>query len=670
MAVPSSILERVAQLRASLTEHNYRYYVLDQPSISDAEYDRLFRELQQLEAEHPELISPESPTQRIGAAPLKEFAPVKHEVQMLSLSNAFEESEVIAFDKRIRERVDIKSIDYVAEPKLDGVAVSLLYQDGVLSRGATRGDGDTGEDITQNLRTVKTIPLRLHGRDHPEVLEARGEVFLSHAGFNSMNQEQRSRGAKLFVNPRNAAAGSLRQLDSTLTAERPLEIYFYGLGQCRGSVPDKQSDLLETFRAWGLRVSPLTELVSGAQGCMEYYNRIVELRPSLPYDIDGVVYKVNDMHLQTELGNISRAPRWALAHKFPAQEESTIVKDIEVQVGRTGAITPVARLQPVFVGGVTVSNATLHNRAEIERLDIRVGDTVIVRRAGDVIPEVVSVNKDKRPVHAKPFKFPTKCPVCRSKVVYEGEGIVARCSGGLYCPAQRKQSFKHFASRRAMDIEGLGDKIVDQLIDSKMVKDLSDLYSLSVEQLTSLERLAEKSAQNLVYALDRSKNTTLARFLYALGIGQVGETTAQQLASHYGALDLIMHAEVEDLQQIQDIGPVVAESIYTFFRQPHNVSVIKKLQQAGVTWSEQKQGEVVLDSKLSGRTFVLTGTLSSMSRDKAKQHLQSLGAKVAGSVSKKTDYVVVGSDPGSKATKAEQLGVEILDEAQFLELIE
>nr|MDJ0957579.1 NAD-dependent DNA ligase LigA [Arenicellales bacterium] len=464
--------------------------------------------------------------------------------------------------------------------------------------------------------------------------------------------------------------GSLRQLDSTFTARRPLEIFFYGLGQFREPIPDNQSDLLEAFRTWGLRVSPLAELVPGAQGCIEYYHRVAELRPSLPYDIDGVVYKVNDLHLQTELGNISRAPRWALAHKFPAQEESTVVKDIEVQVGRTGALTPVARLQPVFVGGVTVSNATLHNRAEIERLDIRIGDTVIVRRAGDVIPEVVSVNKDKRPADTKPFKFPDKCPVCRSKVVYEGEGIVARCSGGLYCPAQRKQSFKHFASRRAMDIEGLGDKIVDQLIDSEIVHDLGDLYFLSVEQLANMERLAQKSAQNLVDALERSKSTTLARFLYALGIGQVGETTAQQLANHYGSLDPIMRAGIEDLQHIQDIGPVVAESIHTFFKQPHNVSVIKKLQRAGVTWSEQKPREIAHDNRITGKTFVLTGTLGSMSRDDAKQRLQSLGGKVTSSVSKKTDYVIVGSDPGSKATKAEQLGIDMLDEAQFLKLIE
>lgn len=670
MTIPTAIKDTVAELRASLNKHNYRYYVLDDPSISDAEYDRLFRQLQQLEEEHPELISSDSPTQRAGAAPLSEFAPVVHEVQMLSLSNAFDDSDVLAFDKRIRDRAHIEAVNYLAEPKLDGLAVSLLYENGSFSKGATRGDGRTGEDITQNLKTIKSVPLRLQGSDYPELVEVRGEVFLSHAGFQRLNDEQRKQDAKLFVNPRNAAAGSLRQLDSKLTAQRPLEIFFYGLGQFRGSVPDDQYNLLDAFKQWGLRVSPMAELVTGANGCIDYYKKLAQLRSALPYDIDGVVYKVSDRRLQAELGNISRAPRWALAHKFPAQEESTTVNRIEVQVGRTGALTPVARLRPVFVGGATVSNATLHNRAEIERLDIRVGDTVIVRRAGDVIPEVVAVNLDKRPNDTQPYEFPNKCPACGSDVVYETEGIVARCSGGLYCSAQLKQSFKHFASRRAMDIEGLGDKIVDQLIDRKMVQDPADLYALSVDQLAAMERLAQKSAQNLVDALERSKNSTLPRFLYALGIGQVGETTAQQLASRFGSLHTIMQSTVEELIEVEDIGPIVAESIYTFFRQAHNVEVIRKLIKAGVRWSEDKIEVSAASQHLAGKTFVLTGTLVAMTRDEAKKKLQSLGAKVTLSVSGKTDYVIVGADAGSKAAKAEQLGLNIFDESQFLKLID
>ena len=669
MTIPAAIKNSVAELRASLHEHNYKYYVLDDPNISDAEYDRMFRQLQQLEAEYPELVSSDSPTQRAGAPPLSEFPSVVHAVQMLSLSNAFDESDVLAFDKRVRDRVQVEAMGYLAEPKLDGLAVSMCYEEGVFQTGATRGDGRTGEDITQNLKTIKSVPLRLQGSDYPELIEVRGEVFLSHAGFRRLNEEQRRQGAKLFVNPRNAAAGSLRQLDSKLTAQRPLEIFFYGLGQVRGAVPEDQYELLAAFKRWGLRVSPLAQRVTGAKECIDYYKKLEQLRPELPYDIDGVVYKVSDRRLQNELGNISRAPRWALAHKFPAQEESTVVQGIEVQVGRTGAITPVARLQPVFVGGATVSNATLHNRAEIERLDIRVGDTVIVRRAGDVIPEVVSVNLDKRPTGTRPYKFPSKCPVCKSDVVYEGEGIVARCSGGLYCSAQLKQSFKHFASRRAMDIEGLGDKIVDQLIDRKMVQDPADLYSLTVEQLACMERLAQKSAQNLAFALESSKSTTLPRFLYALGIGQVGETTAQQLASHFGSLQAIMDADEEDLAQVQDIGPIVAESIFTFFRQRHNVEVIAKLTAAGINWPEQQAEVNAANKLLTGKTFVLTGTLDAMTRDEAKKRLQTLGAKVTSSVSSKTDYVVVGADAGSKAVKAEQLGVDMLDEEQFLDLI-
>ena len=669
MPTPSSIHDRATQLRTLLNEHNHRYYVLDDPSVSDAEYDRLFRELQQLEERYPDLRSADSPTQRAGALPLKKFTAVRHEVQMLSLSNAFDESDVYAFDKRIREKLHIDAVEYMAEPKLDGLAVTLLYRRGTLLRGATRGDGETGEDVTANIKTIKSVPLCLQNAGYPETLEARGEVFLSHAGFHSLNEGQRKQGARLFVNPRNAAAGSLRQLDSRLTAQRPLEIFFYGIGAVDGEIPGNHRALLKALSYWGLRVSPLSEPVTGAQGCINYYHKIAELRASLEYDIDGVVYKVSDMDLQSALGNISRAPRWALAHKFPAQEESTIVQGIEVQVGRTGAVTPVARLQPVFVGGVTVSNATLHNRREIEHLDIRVGDTIIVRRAGDVIPEVVAVDKEKRPAHAMPYRFPESCPVCGSQIVYEGAGIVARCSGGLYCSAQRKESIKHFASRRAMDVDGLGDKIVDQLVENKLTLDPADLYSLTVDQLAGLERLAGKSAQNLVDALEKSKHTTLERFLYALGIGQVGETTAQRLASHYGSLNAIMSATEEGLQSVADVGPVVAASIHTFFRQPHNIAVIEKLRQAGIAWSEETSEPVDMELSLTGKTFVLTGTLSTMNRDDARHRLRKLGAKVTGSVSKRTDYVVVGADAGSKADKAATLGVKMVNEQEFLRLL-
>ena len=656
-------------MRAFLNEHNYRYHVLDEPVISDAEYDRRFRELLELEETQPELRRPDSPTQRAGAPPFKEFAPVRHDVQMLSLSNAFDESGVVAFDKRIREKLQIDEVVYMAEPKLDGLAVSLLYRKGILVQGATRGDGETGEDVTVNIKTIQSVPLRLRNEDYPEILEVRGEVFLSHAGFNQLNENQRKKGAKLFVNPRNAAAGSLRQLDSRLTAQRPLEIFFYGIGRVEGEIPYNHHDLLQAFSRWGLRVSPLVEQVAGVRGCIDYFNKIEGLRTELDYDIDGVVYKISDMSLQSEMGNISRAPRWALAHKFPAQEESTIVQDITVQVGRTGVVTPVARLQPVFVGGVTVSNATLHNRQEIERLDIRVGDTVIVRRAGDVIPNVVAVDKSKRKNHIKRYLFPERCPVCGSQIVYEGAGIVARCSGGLYCSAQRKESIKHFASRRAMDIDGLGDKIVEQLIDNELIQDSADLYKLDVEALSGLERLADKSARNLVEALESSKDATLGRFLYALGIGQVGETTALQLAGHYGGLDAIMAATVDDLQTVSDIGPVVATSIYTFFRQPHNISVIEKLRWAGIVWSEHAPEPVTTALPLADKTFVLTGALTAMSRDEARHLLRGLGARVAGSVSKRTDYVVVGADAGSKADKAETLGVKMISEQEFLRLI-
>jgi len=664
---------RAEELAEKLHWHNYRYYVLDDPSISDAEYDRMLRELQELETDYPELITPDSPTQRVGAPPLSEFETVAHGTPMLSLANAFDEDEVLAFDQRVRKLLEADSLDYVAEPKLDGLAVSLSYQKGSLVRGATRGDGQTGEDITLNVRTIRSVPLALRGDNLPDYMEVRGEVFLGHEGFRRLNEAQKQAGNKTFVNPRNAAAGSLRQLDSSLTAKRPLEIFCYGLGRVDGGEsPGTQYDMLLQLKAWGLRVSPLAEKVTGAQGCLEYYERMQRERANLAYDIDGVVYKVNDKQFQERLGTVSRAPRWALAHKFPAQEESTRVLDIEVQVGRTGAVTPVARLEPVFVGGATVSNATLHNRAEIERLDVRRGDAVIVRRAGDVIPEIVSVQKDKRRKGARRYKFPEHCPVCGSEIVYEGgEGIIARCSGGLFCDAQRKESLKHFASRRALDIDGLGDKIVEQLVDKGMVKDAADLYSLDVDELAGLERMADKSAHNLVSALEQSKSTTLGRFLFGLGIPQVGETTARQLAARFGGLERLMEADVETLQAVPDIGPIVAQSIRTFLDQSHNCEVIAKLRAAGVHWTEHEPAEVfAAELPLAGRTFVLTGTLESMTRDQAKETLEALGAKVTGSVSGKTSYVVVGAGPGSKADKAAQLGVETLDEAAFEALLE
>jgi DNA ligase (NAD+) len=671
MTAPRKIRERAKQLVEELNQHNYRYYVLDDPSISDAEYDRLLRELQEIEEEFPELRSPDSPTQRVGAPPLDAFETVEHGAPMLSLNNAFEEGEVEAFDQRVRKALGVESVEYVAEPKLDGLAVNLTYENGRLVRGTTRGDGRTGEDITRNVKTIRSVPLKLRGSGYPGFVEVRGEVFLGHEGFRRLNEAQKKAGGKIFVNPRNAAAGSLRQLDSSLTAERPLEIFCYGLGKVdRGEIPATQYDMLSQMKKWGLRVSPLLKKVKGVQGCLKYYQAMQRERMELPYDIDGVVYKVNDKSGQEKLGTVSRAPRWALAHKFPAQEESTEVLDIEVQVGRTGAITPVARLKPVFVGGATVSNATLHNRAEIERLDVRRGDTVIVRRAGDVIPEIVSVQKDKRKKGARPYVFPDHCPVCGSEIVYEGgEGIIARCSGGLFCNAQRKESIKHFASRRAMDIDGLGDKIVEQLVDRELVKDAADLYGLTKETIAGLERMAERSSGNLIDALEKSKDTTLGRFLFALGIPQVGETTAQQLASHFGSLERLMKADMEQLQEVPDIGPIVAGSIHTFFDQRHNRDVIRKLQKAGVHWDEHEPATTAGEQPLAGRTVVLTGTLENMTRDEAKQALQALGARVTGSVSKNTDYVVVGADPGSKAARAEELGVEILDEQGLNDLL-
>ena len=665
----TQIAKEAESLREQINYHNYRYYVLDDPEIPDVEYDRLMRQLEELEQAHPELITPDSPTQRVGAAPLDKFREVKHEIPMLSLGNAFSDEEVHDFDRRARERLDVKKIHYSAEPKLDGLAISIMYENGLLSRAATRGDGYTGEDVTQNVRTIDSVPLKLIGKNYPRVLEVRGEVFMSKAGFAELNDRQRKSGDKIFANPRNAAAGSLRQLDSRVTASRPLEMYCYGIGKVEGGkLPETHSEILSVLRDWGVRVNPEAAVLKGIDACVEYYNDILARREKLSYDIDGVVYKVDDINQQEQLGFVSRAPRWAIAHKFPAEEEMTRLLDIDVQVGRTGALTPVARLEPVFVGGVTVTNATLHNQDEIDRKDIRISDTVIVRRAGDVIPEVVSAIKSKRKKGARRFKMPGKCPVCGSEVVKLESEAVARCSGGLFCPAQRREEIKHFASRRAMDIEGLGDKLVDQLDEQGLVHDVADLFYLKVDDVAALERMGQKSAENLIEALDKARNTTLPRFVFSLGIRQVGEATALALANHFGSLDALRKAKLHELEQVQDVGPVVAESIHTFFKQTHNKEVIQKLIKAGVNWPDI---EVIPAEALplSGQTFVLTGTLSSTTRNEAKAKLQSLGAKVAGSVSGKTDYVVVGADAGSKATRAEKLGIDILDEDQFLRLL-
>jgi len=669
MTASVTIARQIEDLREQINYHNYRYYVLDDPEIPDKEYDRLLRDLQQLEASHPELITPDSPTQRVGAAPLSQFEEIQHMVPMLSLGNAFSEQEVTDFDRRAREKLHCDEIIYAAEPKLDGLAISLVYENGVLMRGATRGDGFTGEDVTQNVRTIETIPLRLVGKGFPSLLEVRGEVIMSRSGFEKLNQQQRDRDEKTFANPRNAAAGSLRQLDSGITATRPLSFYCYGVGKIDGGqLPVTQLAVLEQLRDWGLRLNPEVRAVTGVKGCLEYYQNMQLKRDDLDYDIDGVVYKVNNLQQQDELGFVSRAPRWAIAHKFPAQEEMTVLQAIDVQVGRTGALTPVARLEPVFVGGVTVTNATLHNQDEIERKDIRIGDTVIVRRAGDVIPEVVSVVASKRPKHAKKFNMPVRCPVCDSEVIRLENEAVARCTGGLYCPAQRKESIKHFASRKAMDIEGLGDKLVEQLVDSKMVHDLSDIYHLKPDEVAGMERMAEKSATNLLEAIEKSKQTRLERFIYALGIRQVGETTAKTLARRFGNLDKLMSASEEELIDVEDVGPVVAASIAHFFHEPHNKKIIQHLREAGIQWPDIAVRDKDLQP-LSGRTFVITGTLSTMTREEAKALLEDRGAKVSGSVSKKTDYVVVGENPGSKATKAGELGVTMLNEAEFQKLI-
>lgn len=667
----STPVQRCAELRAQIEHHNIQYYQLDSPSISDAEYDALFRELQNLEAQHPELNTPDSPTHRVGSKPLKEFTQVVHRTPMLSLNNAFSEEEVRAFDQRICDALGKEQVEYAVEPKFDGLAITLTYINGIFVQGATRGDGYVGEDVTENLRTVRALPLRL--TQALPLVEIRGEVLMMKHDFEALNKAQAGKGEKLFANPRNAAAGSLRQLDSRITASRRLSFFAYGVGAVEGfGLPQLHSEQMHWLTNMRVPVAKQCGVVTGVQGMLGFYRKIGEQRANLPYDIDGVVYKINDIAMQQQLGFVSRAPRFAIAHKYPAEEALTVVQDIELQVGRTGALTPVARLAPVFVGGVTVTNATLHNQDEIERKDIRVGDTVVVRRAGDVIPEVARVVIEKRPQPEPPRfdlhkQYPT-CPVCGSKVAKEDDESTWRCTGGLYCPAQRKQALWHFASRRAMDIDGLGDKLVEQLVDHQLVNTPAEIYKLNRENLANLERMAEKSAGNLLAAIEHSKSTTLARFIYALGIRNVGEATAKDLARHFGSLDNFMQADAARLQQVADVGPIVAKSIVDFMAEQHNVDVIRKLRERGVHWPEH-EGITVQVLPLSGKVFVLTGTLNGVSRDIAKQQLENLGAKVSGSVSKKTDYVVAGAEAGSKLSKAQQLGIAVLDEENFLNLL-
>ena len=669
MMAEQSIKKRIATLRENINQHNYRYYVLDDPEIPDSTYDRLLVELTQLEQQHPEFITADSPTQRVGATPLDSFSEVQHEVPMLSLSNAFSDQDITDFDRRIREAVEDDNIQYAAEPKLDGLAISLLYKNGLLERAATRGDGRTGEDVTLNIRTIDAIPLKLMGNDYPVVVEVRGEVVMPKAGFEKLNAMQIEKGDKPFVNPRNAAAGSLRQLDPKITATRPLSFYSYGVGLLEGmELPSKHSDMMEKLKSWGLRINPESKVVKGAKGCISYYTQLESKRNALPDEIDGIVYKVDDVDYQQTLGFVARAPRWAIARKFPAQEEMTTLHAIDIQVGRTGALTPVARLEPVFVGGVTVSNATLHNQDEIDRLDVRVGDTVIVRRAGDVIPQIVSVVKSKRTGKPRRFLIPKSCPICGSETARFDDEAVTYCTGGLFCEAQRKEAIKHFASRRAMDIDGLGDKLVEQLVDEGLIHTIADLYQLTLEPLMKLERMAEKSAKNLLASLDKSKSTTLPRFIFSLGIHSIGETTAQTLANHFASLESVISASNEQLLEVPDIGPIVAENLQTFFKQSHNVEVVEQLLAVGIHWPKiEKKSEDELP--LLGQTYVVTGTLESMGRNDAKAALQNLGAKVAGSVSKKTDVVVVGENAGSKADKANELGISIIDEAALIKLI-
>lgn len=679
LSVPPAV--RAAELREQLHHHAHRYYTLDEPEIPDAEYDRLFRELQAIEAEHPALLTADSPTQRVGGAILKELVPVRHAMPMLSIRTETdtEATGAVAFDARVRRELKLGDadppVDYLAELKFDGLAMSLRYEQGVLVQAATRGDGETGEDVTHNVRTIRQIPLRLPA-GVPAVLEVRGEVYMRRDQFDALNERQRekiaggAKGEKTFVNPRNAAAGAVRQLDAKITRDRPLSFFVYSWGEVQGDEhpPATQYDWLMRLKAWGFPVAEQTTRCRGADELVAFHRRIGALRDSLPYDIDGVVYKVDALALQQQLGFVTREPRWAVAHKYPAQEQLTTVQAIDVQVGRTGKLTPVAKLAPVFVGGVTVTNATLHNEMEARRKDVRVGDTVIVRRAGDVIPEVVSVLTDKRVGSPPPFAMPAQCPVCGSDAVREEGEADHRCTGGLFCAAQRREAILHFAHRRAVDIEGLGDKLVEQLVDHGVVKTLPDLYRLGLTSLLALERMAEKSAQNILAALEKSKQTTLPRFLFGLGIRHVGEATAKELARHFGQLDRIMDASVEALAEVSDVGPVVAQSIHTFFEQPHNREVVEQLRACGLQW-EEGEPAARAPQPLAGKTFVLTGTFPTLSRDEAKDLLESAGAKVAGSVSKKTDYVVAGAEAGSKLEKAKSLGVTVIDETEMRNLL-
>ncbi len=661
---------RAEALRTQIAQHDYRYYVLDDPQLPDSEYDRLMQELHALEATHPELVTADSPTQRVSGTPRAGFGTVAHRVPMLSLDNAFSTGDLEAFDRRIHERLGVSGdLDYAAEPKLDGLAVALIYRDGLIESAVTRGDGVTGEDVTANVRTIRVVPQRLRA-GHPPLLEARGEIFMPLAGFERMNAQARERGEKVFVNPRNAAAGSLRQLDARITAARPLRAFFYGLGALSGApFPETQTQLLAWLRSFGLPVSAEARTVRGVAGCLAYYRELGERRSALPYQIDGVVYKLERRADQERLGFIARAPRWAIAHKFPAEEALTIVKDIEFNVGRTGALTPIARLAPVFVGGVTVSNVTLHNIDEVHRKDVRVGDTVVVRRAGDVIPEVVSVLAERRPEGAAPVRLPARCPICHSRVLrVEGEAV-ARCTGGFTCRAQRQEALRHFASRRALDIEGLGDSLIAQLVEHELVRSPADLYTLGAAQLAPLERMGEKSAANLIAAIDRSRSTTLPRLLFGLGIREVGEATALALARHFGTLERLMEADEAAIQEVPDLGPVVSAHVAAFLSSAEHRKVIRSLRDNGVKWPDMKRAPGAGTSALAGRRFVLTGTLASMTREQAQEALAARGARVSGGVSKKTSFVVAGTEAGSKLAKARSLGVPVLDERQFLELL-
>ncbi len=670
----ATIEEKINHLRTQLRHHEYQYHVLDAPEVPDAEYDRLMRELRELETAHPTLITADSPTQRVGAAPLSAFEQVKHQVPMLSLDNVFDEESYLAFYKRVQDRLKTtEPLTFCCELKLDGLAVSLLYENGELVQAATRGDGTTGENITANVRTIRAIPLRLHGDNIPARLEVRGEVFMPQPGFEAMNDEARRTGGKVFANPRNAAAGSLRQLDPRITAKRPLTFFCYGVGLLEGGeLPRSHIARLQQFKAWGLPVSDRVRLCTGSEEVLAFYRQVEADRPSLGFDIDGVVVKIDSLDIQETLGFVARAPRWATAFKFPAQEQITLVKDVEFQVGRTGAITPVARLEPVLVAGVMVSNATLHNADEIERLGLRIGDTVIVRRAGDVIPQVVGVVLDERPENAREVVFPTQCPVCHSDVErVEGEAV-ARCTAGLICGAQRKEALKHFVSRRALDVDGMGDKIIDQLVEKEYVKTPADLFRLTAGKLTGLDRMGPKSAQNVVNALEKAKETTLARFLYALGIREVGEATAANLAAHYGSVEALRAADIESLKTVQDVGEVVAKHVVNFLSEEHNQQVIDELlsPEINIHWPEvQVIVPEEIDSPFAGKTVVLTGSLSILSRDEAKDRLTALGAKVSGSVSKKTDLVIAGEAAGSKLAKAQELGIDVIDEAEMIRLL-